>query len=135
MAKFEYKVVPAPKKGLKSKGLKTTEDRFAHAMASTMNELGAEGWEYLRADTLPCEEREGLMGRTTNFQNMLVFRRVLAEEPVVTADETADEHVAEALDQPIQPALIADQREDVRPEPPVTTPPKSSDEKSSLAAE
>jgi len=51
---------------------------FAHALETVMNTLGAQGWDYLRTDTLPCEERQGLTGRTTNYQNMLVFRRALA---------------------------------------------------------
>ena len=75
---YEYKVVPAPLRGLKAKGLKTSEDRFANALQSAMNEMAADGWEYLRADTLPCEKREGLMSKTTVYQNMLVFRRAKA---------------------------------------------------------
>ncbi|SEW20733.1 hypothetical protein SAMN04488515_1596 [Cognatiyoonia koreensis] len=75
---FEYKVIPAPTKGLKARGVKTAADRFANALQTRMNQLGADGWEYQRTDTLPCEEREGLMGKTTVFQNMLVFRRALA---------------------------------------------------------
>lgn len=60
------------------RGVKATEDRFALALTNLMNALGAEGWEYQRADTLPCEERHGLAGRTTvTTQNMLVFRRAV----------------------------------------------------------
>lgn len=77
MPKYEYKVIPAPKRGVKAKGLKDTESRFANALQSIMNDCGAEGWDYVRTDTLPCEERVGLTGRTTTFQNMLVFRRTL----------------------------------------------------------
>lgn len=77
MQRFEYKVIPAPKRGEKARGVKSTEDRFAHALTSLMNELGAEGWDYVRADALPCEERVGLTGTKTTFQNMLVFRRQL----------------------------------------------------------
>lgn len=72
---FEYKVVPAPARGVKAKGLKTPEDRFAYALETAMNDLAREGWEYVRADTLPCEQRDGLMSKTTAFQNLLVFRR------------------------------------------------------------
>lgn len=72
---FEYKVVPAPVKGVKARGVKAGPDRFAHALEIVMNDLAADGWEYQRTDTLPCEEREGLMGKTTVYQNMLVFRR------------------------------------------------------------
>ncbi|SDL87566.1 protein of unknown function [Aliiruegeria lutimaris] len=78
MAVYEYKVVPAPERGRKGKGVKGPRERFANALQTVMNELGAEGWEYLRADTLPCEERSGLTGSTTTYQNMLVFRRVLS---------------------------------------------------------
>jgi hypothetical protein len=77
MTRYEYKVVPAPVQGRKARGVKGTAGRFAHALETLMNELGAEGWEYVRADTLPCEERTGLTGRTTTYQNMLVFRRLL----------------------------------------------------------
>ncbi len=44
-----------------------------------MNEMGGDGWEYLRADTLPCEERQGLTGKTVKYHSMLVFRRPVAE--------------------------------------------------------
>lgn len=75
MQRFEYRVVPAPKAGLKAKGIRSNEDRFAHALETLMNEMGAQGWDYVRADILPAEERQGLTGRTTVYQNMLVFRR------------------------------------------------------------
>ncbi len=74
---YEYKVVPSPRRGEKSRGAKTTPDRFALALTTLMNALGKDGWEYLRADTLPCDERSGLTGTKTTFQNMLVFRRKL----------------------------------------------------------
>ena len=77
MSHFEYKVVPAPRRGEKALGAKTTPERFAVALSHVMNTLAAEGWEYLRADTLPCDERAGLTGTATHFQNMLVFRRAL----------------------------------------------------------
>jgi hypothetical protein len=77
MQRFEYKVIPAPKRGEKARGVKTTEDRFAYALTQLMNQLGAEGWDYVRADALPCEERSGLTGTKTTFQNMLVFRRAI----------------------------------------------------------
>ena len=75
MSEYEYKVVPAPVKGAKAKGVKTPEARFAHAVELLMNDLAGEGWEYLRADMLPSEERQGLTGSVTNWRNLLVFRR------------------------------------------------------------
>ncbi len=96
---FEYKVVPAPSRGLKAKGLKTAEDRFANALQTSINEHASSGWEYVRADTLPCEQREGLMGKTTVYQNMLVFRRSKAEEPSLVA--------APEVIRPVEPPLVA----------------------------
>lgn len=95
MQSYEYKVLPAPKKGRKSKGVKGNEARFAHALEHLMNEMGAEGWEYQRADTLPCEEREGLMSRTTVFQTMLVFRRAVAADTGAEASDAAQPAMSE----------------------------------------
>ena len=86
MAHYQYKVVPAPTKGLKAKGVKTPEGRFAQSVQSVLNTLGAEGWEYLRAELLPSDERSGLTGSTTNWRNVLVFRREIA--PVASPGPT-----------------------------------------------
>lgn len=89
--RFEYKIIPAPTRAAKVRGLKSQPDRFAHTLSEALNALAAEGWEYLRADTLPCEERKGLRGAATVFHTMLVLRRpVLAQqgEDVGAAPET-----------------------------------------------
>ncbi|MCR9125241.1 MAG: DUF4177 domain-containing protein [Rhodobacteraceae bacterium] len=75
MTQYEYKVVPAPGRGEKAKGVRAPEARFALALETLMNRLAEDGWEYLRAEMLPSEERQGLTGTTTNWRNMLVFRR------------------------------------------------------------
>jgi hypothetical protein len=123
MSGFEYKVVPAPVRGLKGKGIKGTQARFANALQTVMNEMGAQGWEYQRTDTLPVEERQGLTGKTTTFQNMLVFRRVLAvdseEAPVVAAliEDQTDDVVAEAPSAEPEPEPpVVDGAEAVAPE-------------------
>jgi hypothetical protein len=87
---FEYKVVPAPVRGKKAKGLKTPADRFANALGAMINEMAAEGWEYLRADTLPAEERHGFTGRSTVFQNMLIFRRAGEAEHATEPESVVD---------------------------------------------
>lgn len=84
MQRYEFKVIPAPRRGEKSRMAKTTEERFALALSTVMNQMGAEGWDYVRADVLPCDERAGITGGVkTSFQNMLVFRRVLGSEGVM----------------------------------------------------
>ena len=76
MPSHEYRVVPAPRRGLKAKGARTPEDRFARAIEAEMNRMASEGWEFVRSDTLPCEQKPGWFSKpTTVFQTLLVFRR------------------------------------------------------------
>jgi hypothetical protein len=104
MTRFEYKVVPAPRRGEKARGVKGLEDRFALALTTLMNRLGRDGWEYLRTDTLPVEERHGLAGRiTTSYQNMLVFRRALAA--AATEPAAADARPPADAAAPPQPSV------------------------------
>lgn len=98
MEHFEYKVVPAPRRGIRTKGAKGTAGKFAGAMESILNELGATGWEYIRAESLPVDERQGLsMRKTESYQNVLIFRRLVqngkAEAPVTALleDQTTSE--------------------------------------------
>ena len=75
MRKYEYKVIPAPTKGVKARGVKTSEARFANAIEKKMNELAVEGWSYVRSDLLPSDERQGLTSSHTVYRSLLVFRR------------------------------------------------------------
>lgn len=76
MQHYEYKVVPAPSKGLKAKGVRGGESRFCYAVEELLNAMAGNGWEYQRAETLPSIERSGLTGSTTEWRNLLVFRRL-----------------------------------------------------------
>lgn len=87
MPRYEYKVVPAPTKGTKAKGVKTPQGRFANSIEGSLNMLAAEGWEYLRAELLPSEERSGLTGSVTNWRNVLIFRRALDEPEAEAVEE------------------------------------------------
>jgi hypothetical protein len=89
MPQYEYSVVPAPKQVPKIKGVKGTPQRFAQGMTDLLNAWGAEGWEFQRVETLPCEERSGLMGKTLGSQVVLVFRREIEEAGPEAYAETA----------------------------------------------
>ncbi len=96
MTHYEYKAIPAPTRGTKAKGVKTTADRFALTLTDALNDQSAEGWEFVRAETLPCEERSGLTSKTTSFQHLLIFRREveeidLSDETVATETATEDD--------------------------------------------
>lgn len=102
MSTYQYRVVPAPTKGLKAKGIKGPEARFSNTIEDLMNEMGTQGWEYQRAETLPSVERSGLTGSTTEWRNVLVFRKprdsAIAEvspqpsvAPIVPIDDAVDD--------------------------------------------
>lgn len=80
MPSHEYRVVPAPRRGLKVRGARRPEDRFARTIESEMNRMAAEGWEFVRSDTLPRDHKAGWFSRpVTVFETLLVFRREVAE--------------------------------------------------------
>ena len=101
MVGYEYKVIPAPAKGLKAPGLKGPEARFANALEHRINELANEGWEYQRSDILPSEERQGLTSTHIVYRSVLVFRRELIASPpheaiaAVTPEVAMDDHDSE----------------------------------------
>lgn len=116
MQPYDYRVVPAPRRGVKVRGARGEEARFAAAVEAEMNRMGAHGWEYVRSDTLPSEEKQGwLGGRATVFRTLLVFRRerAIAREAapaVPTAAEPAPPPmlalpVAEPVAEPLRPTL------------------------------
>lgn len=135
---YEYKVIPAPLRTAKLKGLKTPAERFAHMLEAAVNTEATGGWEYLRSETLPCEERKGLTGTARSFQSVLVFRRAtgtgdttrsdlpyhavaddaepyLAEEPAL--DDTSDDRTAEPEQAP-RLSLVATRADALRPDAP-----------------
>lgn len=105
MQSYEYTVIPAPNRGEKSRAARTGIERFAHALTNEMNRMAQAGWEYVRAETLPCEERTGLTSRTTVYHNVLVFRRSLLAAPAhANVPAVAQRVPAEPA---LQPAPIA----------------------------
>jgi len=123
MSQWEYKVVPAPTKGTKAHGVKGPDGRFANALETLMNDMGREGWEYQRAETLPSIERSGLTGSTTEWRNVLVFRRAVAS--------AIDDFEPELLPAPVQEAVVPEQRA----EPPMTADTQTSAEAEVESAE
>lgn len=83
MQTYEYKAVPAPNRPKRVKGVKTTAGRFAALLTETMNDQAKEGWEYMRSDSLPVEEKPGfLRSRVETYHTILIFRR-----PLVTSEK------------------------------------------------
>ncbi|MEM7059045.1 MAG: hypothetical protein AAF557_15775 [Pseudomonadota bacterium] len=78
---YEYKCVGAPEKGKRRRGAKTRSDRVANAMEITIQAEAVDGWEYLRTDLIPIEERSGMFKRPQEVHRaVMVFRRALGRE-------------------------------------------------------
>ena len=118
MIRYEYKVLPAPSRGQRGKGVKGSDGGFANALETLINQMGSDGWEYQRAETLPSEERVGIASKTTVFRNVLVFRRSIEtdveafepnlldapnEEPEFDSEDTETDDPPSDPEQPSDP--------------------------------
>jgi hypothetical protein len=73
MPDHEYRVLAAPDRATKARD--KGADPFAQAVQDVLNAEARDGWEFIRAETLPQVERSGLTGTKTGFKTLLVFRR------------------------------------------------------------
>ena len=119
MTRYEYKVMAAPTRAPKVRGADSVEARFAVALAGVLNREGMDGWEYLRAETLPVEERAGLTGTRTSFRTVLIFRRPAG--PAAAADSPRlIENRGSETDTGPSPTLDSGIRPTLAPEPPLS---------------
>lgn len=98
---YEYTAIPAPTRGEKAKDAKTPTARYALALTAELNNMAKDGWEYLRADVLPSEERSGIAGRNTIYHNLLVFRRAVAVADPVPATQPEPVAATNPAPQPV----------------------------------
>lgn len=76
MTSFDYKVVPAPRRARKIKGVKSAEELFAMTLAEAINEVARQGWEYVRTESLVAEGPAGWFRRgSSSEQTVMIFRR------------------------------------------------------------
>lgn len=98
MTYYDYKVVPAPRRARKVKGVSAAHDLFALTLTEAINEVARQGWEYCGSETLTSEAPSGWFRRgSVEDQSVLVFRRPrehlsprLAAAPVEPAAAPAD---------------------------------------------
>lgn len=104
MGYFDYKVVPAPRRSKRIKGVKAGDELFALTLTDAINEQARQGWEYVRAESLPSESPAGWFRRSVSAeQTVLVFRRV--REQLGPRLASATESVPERREAPPEPTL------------------------------
>lgn len=125
MAEYEYKVVTAPRKAGRAKGVRGQDEKYAYTLGEVMNKMAADGWQYLRAESLPVDEKAGMMGKTNEkYLSLLVFQRQTdapvdiqtpeTREPTVNVPEFLSDPIVKT---PVEPEPVADPIELQRSEP------------------
>lgn len=81
MSGYSYKTVAAPRRLKKVKGFKGKDALLAHAVEELIAVEAAQGWEYLRADSFPVEEKGGMFSKPVVTERaVLVFRKAVAAQ-------------------------------------------------------
>ena len=76
MTSYDYKVVPAPRRARKIKGVRGADELFATTLAEAINEVARQGWEYIRTETLVAEGPGGWFRRgSASDHPVMIFRR------------------------------------------------------------
>jgi hypothetical protein len=122
MTYYDYKVIPAPKRAKRVKGVHGTEDLFALTLTEAINEVARQGWEYVLAEHLPAEAPRGwFRAPAAGEQTVLVFRRAResAGPRLVagTRPEPADPAAPEAPRPPSEQAAVDRLAQRMRREP------------------
>jgi hypothetical protein len=100
MTHYDYKVIPAPRKLKRVKGVSGAEELFAVTLTDAINEVARQGWEYVRAERLPAETPRGwLRAAVAEEQSVLVFRRPREQ----LGPRLASIREAEAVELPMEP--------------------------------
>ena len=122
MSQYEYKVVPAPKRANKARGIRGQDARFSQTLEELLNDMALYGWEYIRADTMTVETGGLLRGSKSQQKTMLIFRRNSA--PQDSQPLVSEVHIAAPAGE-TGSALRASKE---RPEPSINAPRASRDE-------
>ena len=76
MDKFEYKLVKTPAKRTRYTGLSKSDDPFAITLMDAMNQIGSDGWQFVRQEIM-TETRRKFLGRKNIEHVYMVYRRPL----------------------------------------------------------
>ena len=87
MKKFEYKLVPTPRRSRRFSGLKPGGDSYAHTVEQDINYLAMEGWEFMRTEMMVKKTTGVSFFKSARPTEYMVFRRLLRENGA-SIDET-----------------------------------------------
>lgn len=118
MSYYDYKIVPAPKKAKKVKGVSSAAELFALTLTDAINEHARQGWEYYGSEELAIETPGGWFRRArTEEHTVLVFRRSREHLSPRVASETHREMSGEMAGEAPLAASREPRRETMRDAP------------------
>lgn len=108
MTYYDYKVVPAPKRVKKIKGISAAPDLFALTLTEAINEVARQGWEYYCSESITVQAPGGWFKRgAIEEQVVLIFRKPrehlsprMAGAPEVTGASPAPRMAERAMAEP-----------------------------------
>ncbi len=111
MTQIEYRVIPAPRRMRKVRGVAGATELFAHTLSEAINDQAAQGWEFLRSEAMMIEEPRGwFRAGAVAEHTVLVFRRTRRAE---AADPEA-RHVAGPEPDEERPSLLRREPHELR---------------------
>jgi hypothetical protein len=111
MSYYDYKIVPAPKKAKKVRGVSGAADLFALTLTDAVNELARQGWEYYCSESLAIQTPGGWFSRArTEEHTVLVFRKPREHLSPRLASETGEGHHAAEVATPRFPDSFRPER-------------------------
>lgn len=87
MSVYEFKMIPAPERPARMKGLARGEDQFCATLTNVVNEMAADGWEYVRCEALPCSRSRWAFWARRTERQVFVFRRLRVRSTLLPSPE------------------------------------------------
>ena len=88
---YEYRVVPAPRRLRKIKGVRSTSELFATTLTDAINAEARQGWEYVRTESMAAEGPSGWLRRGRMVEEtMMIFRRLRRSTPQMRSAADAE---------------------------------------------
>lgn len=87
MSVYEFKLVPAPLRPVQKKVRSSAEDGFCVTLTEMVNDMAADGWEYVRCESLPGPSRGWKFWKPREERQVFVFRRLRDDSFLLPAPE------------------------------------------------
>jgi hypothetical protein len=110
MAEYEYRVVPAPAKPARGKTDALGSDGFVALFSELLNDMGREGWIYVRTDVVTERRGRWPFRRQVETRDLVVFQRAVRSDEarlLLTHQVEGSAPATAPLPVPVRPAADA----------------------------